>query len=78
MHTDITSTRKRTTLYAAFTGSGEPALGVWDWNRKRLETMISDRAANGEAFAGEHAVRVTVSFYNSIITRHGWPAIEVR
>lgn len=78
MQIDSTRIAKRTTLYAAFTGDGTPALGVWDWNRKRLETLISDRTANGEAFAGEHAVRITVSFYNAIITRFGWPAIEVR
>jgi len=39
--------------------------------------MISDRKANGEAFDGEHRVRITMSDYNCIIANYGWPAIQV-
>lgn len=66
---------KRVTLYATFTTAGEPCHNVWDFNRKRLEVLLSDRVANGEAFPGEHIVRCTVQFYNEIRARYGFPPV---
>jgi hypothetical protein len=63
-------------VHAAFTGDNEPALGVYDFDPKRLDVMISDRKANGEAFDGEHRVRLTLNDYNRIIANYGWPAIQ--
>lgn len=68
---------KRYTLYAAFTGAGSPVFGVYDWNKKRLETWLADRKANGEAFDSEHIVRITVACYNRIVSVRGWPAVRV-
>ncbi|HZN64405.1 MAG TPA: hypothetical protein VFB66_03835 [Tepidisphaeraceae bacterium] len=69
------TTVRRTTLYAAFTGTGEPVLNVYGWNKGRLATLLADRAANGEAFPGEHAVRITVSYYNRILAGRNWPQV---
>lgn len=68
--------RRRTTLYAAFAATGEPALGVWDFDSKKLDTLMSDRKANGEALPGEHKVRIYVRMYNDILAKHGWPPVK--
>jgi len=62
---------KRTTLYAAFNERGVPCINVWDFDRKRLETMVSDRVANGEAFPGEHIVQITVAKYSQMLRELG-------
>lgn len=64
---------RRTTLYAAFAADGEPVLNVWDWDRKRLDRTLSDRAANGHAMPGEHVVRCTVEFYRRKLTEWRLP-----
>lgn len=66
---------RRTTLYAAFSGS-VPMLNVYDFNKKRLEMLMSDRKANGDAFPDEHLVRITVEYYNGILRKHGFPEIN--
>lgn len=70
---------KRTTLYAAFyttsTGTNEPVLNVYDFNEKRLDTLISDRVANGVAQPGEHKVQITVAMYNRLLKARGWPEV---
>lgn len=63
--------RKRTTIYAAFSGSGVPVQNAWDFSKPKLEMLVSDRIANGEAFPGEHVVRVTIEFYNRKLTECG-------
>lgn len=67
------SARKRTTLYGAFTGDGEPVLNVWGWERRKVETLVSDRHANGEAFPYERVVRCTVAVYRAKLAAHGLP-----
>jgi len=62
----------RTTLYAAFSDLGVPAINVWDFDRKRLETLVSDRHANGQALPGEPVVRCTVEFYRRAYESRGW------
>lgn len=73
---DFTKTRKRTSLYAAFSDAGEPAINVWDFFRPRLLRLVQDRAANGEALKGEHIVRVTIEMYNRLMTERGWPLVS--
>lgn len=70
-----TSHPMRVTMYAAFSGDGTPALNVWDFDAKRLATRIGDRIANGEALSGEHSARVTVSMYNRLMRKRGWPEV---
>lgn len=68
---------KRITLYAAFDSSGTPMINVYDFNKQRLETLVSDRIANGDAGAGEHVVRITVAKYNRILAERGWGQVRV-
>lgn len=72
---DFTKRRKRTTLYAAFTPIGDVVVNVWDWRKKELETLMSDRRANGEAIDGEHMVRIYVTTYNEMLSKRGLPTI---
>lgn len=69
--------RRRVTLYAAFAGDGTPCINVYGWDRRRVETLIADRIANGEAFHGEHCVQITVAFYNAILARRGLPMVAL-
>ena len=64
--------RKRTTLYAAFSNLGVPAINVFHFNAKKCALLIGDRIANGEALPGEHMQRVTVAFYRKQYTDRGW------
>ncbi len=66
--------QRRTTLYAAFFGKGVPAIGVWDFNRRRLETLCFDRRANGESAADERIVRCTIDHYLRVLSAHNIPA----
>lgn len=66
----------RQTLWAAFTGEGIPVINVYDFNRKKLERLLLDRQANGEALSGEHAVRITVEYYNQILDQYGWSRVR--
>lgn len=67
--------RKRTTLYAAFSDTGEPVLNVYDFDKKRLDVFLADRVANNEAVPGEHRVQVTITYYNQILAKRGWPQV---
>lgn len=69
--------RGRTTLYAAFHGEGTPSINVWSWSRKDAETMVADRAANGEGFPGERVVRCTIEFYNRQLIKAGASSAQV-
>jgi hypothetical protein len=64
---------RRVTLFAAVSEIGVPAINVWDFNRSRLERLVSDRHANGQAFPGEHVVQMTERFYDSLLRAHGLP-----
>ena len=66
-------TRRRTTLYAAFTGKGVPVINVYSWDAKALDVMLADRLANGDAFPDEHRVRCTIEFYRRQLEFHGFP-----
>jgi len=66
---------RRTTIYAAFDLDRRPVLGVWDTSRSRLAVRISDRVANGEAFPGEHVVRITIEYYNRLLAPSGFPPV---
>lgn len=69
----------RRTLYAGFMGDGTPVIGLWGWDKKKIELFASDRVANGEAFPGEHIVRCTVEFYDRKLIEHRLPPrTEVR
>lgn len=68
-----TKMSKRVTLYAAFFGEDCPAINVYGFDRKRLETLVSDRIANGEAHPSERVVRCTLAFYRSKLEKHGLP-----
>lgn len=65
--------KARMTVYAAFFGEGTPAINVYDFDRKRLEVLLSDRRANGEAHEDERIVRCTVDFYRRKLQEHGFP-----
>lgn len=67
-------TRNRVTLYAIFTGNGEPVVNAWSWSKRTADLLLSDRVANGEAFESEHVVRCTVAFYVSQLEQHGHAA----
>lgn len=67
--------RRRTTLYAAVMPTGEPVLGVYDFDRNRLDTLLADRRANGEAFEGERRVQITIAHYNRLLGASGWPVV---
>lgn len=63
----------RMTVYAAFFGADVPAINVYDFDRRRLETLVGDRRANGEAHEDERIVRCTVDFYRRKLQEHGLP-----
>jgi hypothetical protein len=63
----------RTTLFAAFANDGTPAINVWDFNRRRLETLVSDRRSNGDALPGEHVQHCTIAFYRRTLAARGLP-----
>jgi|SRR5688572_2450644 len=65
--------RQRTNVYAAFTPSGEPILGVFNYNRTKLEALLSERQANGQALPGEHIVACTIAFYRSKLEQSRLP-----
>ncbi len=76
LHWGDRMTRKRTTLYAAFNGAGMLVINVWHYDRKRLELLIADRKANGDAFWGEHPVRIYVAHYNRLLAAMGLPPVR--
>lgn len=63
---------KRTTLYAAFSSLGVPTINVWDFNAKRLRTLVADRHTNGQALPGEHVQQCTIEFYKRQYLDRGW------
>jgi hypothetical protein len=63
-------------MYAAFTSDGVPCINVYDYNKKRLEALVSDRIANGDALPGEHVVRIYRSAYNKLLEKHGFPTVK--
>lgn len=65
-------------LWAAFTSDGQPIMNLWRWNKRLLLSRMSDRSANGEAFAGEHTVNITIEGYNRLLADRGWPAAVKR
>jgi len=65
--------RRRTTVYAAFAGTGVPVINVWGFDRKGLEGRVADRISNGDAFDGEHVVHCYISFYLARLAEHGYP-----
>ena len=67
--------QRRTTLYAAFDQDGTPAINVWDFNLGRLQVLVGDRVANGDALAGEHIARVTVQKYRELVAKLGHPSL---
>jgi hypothetical protein len=66
----------RTTIYAAFSGDGVPCINVHDFNRARLESLVNDRRANGEALPGEHIVHCTLAVYNTQRAALGLPPVR--
>jgi hypothetical protein len=66
---------RRTTLYAAFSDAGVPAINVHDFDKRRLSRLLSDRQANGDALPGEHLVRVRLDYYNRMMAERGWPEV---
>lgn len=68
-------TRKRTSLYAVFTGMGIPVFGAYSFSAKELAAHHSALQSVGGG-KGEHIVRITVQKYNAICTARGWPEVR--
>lgn len=66
----------RNYLWAAYDAKDNAVHNVWAWEKERAKTLICDRHANGEAFPGEHVVRVQVDAYNAVRRAHGFPEIR--